>query len=493
MCQFIAYYHCACQHTDIQPVQMCPTLKIELARINESQAKSAASTIPFSPGLSCMPTFPAPGPGVQSNIAQYYVVRPDQVSPVVAAKRMRVEVLKQRAQNALYGQIGSQGRAVPYEQAYYQTAAWVAAQQQQTKLQYQTPSHNQSITIPRPPSPPIAGLCLHCTEAVGSVKAIQQAQPYYGLTEEEVMGAGTWRFVVESYRTAYELVNNWVECISAINPLAGRYASLDYPGFPFHLALPPYTPSPYSEMESMVEELNKEIMMRKMHTMIVENHEEVRAIKKRYAEEGSAYYENNPYRFVSHAAAEDPFTDDVELGDVPEIVHPLLHNQPQKGSFTAPKQRVSREVRDNVCVRENSNKSPTPAPRYLHGVSLLDVNLATSMDIDEGTDTDWFAFTDRNTDTDTDMTTDIDDDDGDTVVCPGSITDCSPMVMSGIPALTFDNTPSRTTITSISTPSTAPRPRKRIRIQESLPERWRSALRPRQHLRDDSMNGLYLD
>jgi hypothetical protein len=471
---------------------MCGAIKAELARINESQAKSAASAIPFSPGPPCVPCFPAPG--VQSNIVQYYVVQPDQVSPAVAAKKTRLELLRQRAQVALYGQVGPHQPPGPYEQAYHQTAAWVAAQQQpQHHLQFQTQSHNQPFAVPHPPSPPIAGLCLYCTERVESVQKIQQTQPYYGLTEEEVMGPETWRFVVESYRKAHELVNNWIECMRALNPLASCFASVDFPNFPFHLALPPYSFPPDINMEPMVEELNKEIMMRKMHTMIIENNDEVKAIENRFAEEGSAYYENNPNRFVSHAPAEDPFTNDGKLGDVPEVVHPLKRNQFQKGNFMTQKQRVSREVRDNIRLRENRNKSPTPASRYMHGTSLLEINMATSMDIDEGTDTDRFAFTDRATDTDTDLSTDIDGDDGDTVVYPGYITDRSPMAMSGTPALTIDTTPSRTPITSISTPSTAVRSRKRVRIQEPLPERWREALRPRQHLRIESMNGLYLD
>jgi hypothetical protein len=243
-------------------------------------------------------------------------------------------------------------------------------------------------------------------------------------------------------------------------------------------------------METMVEELNKEIMMRKMHAMIIQNNEEVRAIKNRYAEEGSVYFENNPDRFVSHSPDEDPFADG-KLGDVPEVEHPLLYKLRLKGGFTTPKHRVSREVRDNISERENrTNKSPTPGSRFLHGPSLLDVNMATSMDIDEGTDTDRFTFTDRSTETE--LTTDIDDD-GDTVVYPGSLTDRSPMAMSDTPALTLDTTPSRTTITSISTPSTAGRSRKRVRIHPPLPERWRAALRPRQYSRTETMDEIYLD
>lgn len=307
------------------------------------------------------------------------------------------------------------------------------------------------------------------------------------------MGSESWRFVVESYQKAHELVNSWIECMSAANPFNTRFASVDYPGFPFHLALPPYSGPPDVSMEPMVEELNKEIIMRKVNSMIIQNNEEINAVENRFAKEGSAYYENNPNRFVSHAPAEDPFKDDEPLGDVPEVLHPLLRNQSQNGSFTKPKQRVSRAVRDNVGIREARNKSPTPASRYMHGTSLLEANMATSMDIDDGTDTDRFAFTDRASDTETDVSTDIDDGDGDTVVYPSSITGSSPMVMSGTPALTIDNTPSRTTTRSISTPSTAPRSRKRVRISDSLPERWRAALRPRQPIREESMNGLYLD
>lgn len=507
MCQFASYYHCACQHIDLQPLQMCGAIKVELARINESQATAGSSSAALNPGPSCVPTFPVPGSGVQGNIVQYYIVKPDEISPVVTAKRTRLEGLRQRAQAALYGQAGPQaqtgvydqsgprGPAGPYEQPFQQTpgdriTTWVAAQQE-SHFQTQITSHNQHpLTVPRPPSPTTAGLCLHCTEAVDSVRAIQLTQPYYGLTENEVMGPETWRFVVESHRMAYELVNNWIDCMSSINPLASRFASLDYPGFPFHLAFPPYTSPPDSGMETIVEELNKEIMMRKMHAMIIQNNEEVRAIKNRYAEEGSAYFENNPDRFISHSPAEDPFADD-KLGDVPEVEHPLLYNLRLKGGFTTPKHRVSREVRDNISVRENhTNKSPTPGSRFLHGPSLLDVNMATSMDIDEGTDTDRFTFTDRSTETE--LTTDIDDD-GDTVVYPGSLTEGSLMAMSGTPALTLDTTPSRNTITSISTPSTAARSRKRVRIHPPLPERWRAALRPRQNSRTETMDGLYLD
>lgn len=510
MCQFVAYYHVACQHTDVQPAQMCGPMKTELARINE-QTHSASSGVPFSPGPSCVPCFPEPG--VQSNIAQYHIIQPDQVSPTVTARKNRVELLRQRTQTALYGQVGPQGQmgihgqAVPYEQAYHKTSSWVAGQQQTQhnhQLQFQMTPSPPPFPVPRAPSPPIAGLCLYCTQSVEYVERIQQTQPNFGLTEDEVMGEETWRFVVESNQKAHELVNNWIECMSTLNPLNTRFASVNYPGFPFHLALPPYSGHPDISMEPMVEELNKEIMMRKVNAMIMQNNDEITAIENRFAEEGSAYYENNPNRFVSHAPAEDPFNDDEPLSDVPEVVRPLLHNQhplllhqPQDGSFVKPKPRVNRAVRDNIDSREAHNKkSPTPNPRYMHGTSILEAYMASSMDVDEGTDTDRFAMTDRAEETETEMSTDVDDDmdDGDTVVYPESITDRSPMVMSGTPALTIDNTPSRTTVTSVSTPSTAPRSRKRVRIVDpEVSERWRAALRPRRHMRNESMTGLYLD
>lgn len=496
MCQFVAYYHVACQHTDVQPVQMCPAVKIELAHINE-QATSAGSAAPFSPRRSCVPCFPELI--MQTNIVAFYVIQPDQVSPMVASKNNRLELLRQRARVAVYGQagphaqtggygqagpqgqMGVHGQAVPYEQAHHQTTSWVSQQQTQ----------HQPFIVPHAPSPPIAGICLSCTESVESVERIQQTQPNFGLTEEDVMGPETWRFVVESYQKAHELVNNWIECMSAFNPFTTRYAAVDNPGFPFLLSRPPYS-APNISMEPMVEELTQEIMMRKANAMIIQYNDEIRAIENRFAEEGTAYFVNNPNRFVSHSAAEDPFING-PLGDVPEVVNPLFGNQPRPRHelHVKPKQRVSRAVRDFIGIRETHNrKSPTPNPRYMHGTSLLEAHMAGSMDVDEGDDTDRFALTDRADDTDTEVSTDIDDDgDGDTVVHPESITESSPMDMSSTPALTIDNTPSGTSIRSISTPSTAP-PRKRVRVVES--ERWRGSLRPR-HVRDESMNGLYLD
>lgn len=487
MCQFTAYFHVACQHIGVHPAQMCGAIKTQLARINE-QAQSASSGASFTPGPSCVPRFPEPG--VQPNITQYYVVQPDQVSPMVAAKKNRLELLRQRAQVALYGPVGPHGQAVPYSQAYHQTASWVAAQQSQHQPQFQMAPPTQPFAVPHQPSPPIAGLCMLCTESVEFVERIQQTQPNYGLTEEEVMGPESWHFVLESYQKAHRLVNNWIECMSALNPLNTRFASVDFPGFPFHLALPPYSSIPDISMGPMVEEVYKEIMMRKVHSMIIKTNDEIQAIESRFAVEGSTYFENNPNRFVSHAPAEDPFSNDEPLGDVPEVVHPLLRNRRQDEDFAMPKTRVSRAVRDTIDIRATTNKSPTPPSRSMHETSLLDANMATSMDIDEGTDTDQFAVIDDTTDDDAEGET---DDDCDTLVYPGSITDRSPMAMSGTPALTIDNTPSRTTVTSISTPSTAPRLRKRVRIVEPLPERWRSALRPRQYMSEESMNGLYLD
>lgn len=500
MCQFVAYYHVACQHTDIQPVQMCGAVRIDLARINE-QTTSAGSAVPFSPRRSCVPCFPEVI--VQSNIVAFYIIQPDQISPMAASKNNRLQLLRQRARIAVYGQAGPQGQigvhgqAEPYEQAHHQTLSWVSPQQQtqhQPQLRFQMAPPPQPFANTRPPSPPIAGLCLSCTQSVESVERIQQTQPNYGLTEEEVMGPETLRFVVESYQKAHELVNNWIECMSAFNPFNTRYAAVDYPGFPFLLSRPPYSGLPDISMEPMVEELTQEIMMRKANAMIIQYNDEIRAIENRFAEEGTAYFENNPDRFVSHSPAEDPFQDDEPLGDVPEVVHPLLHNQPRPRHeiLVKPKQRVSRAVRDYIGIRETHNqKSPTPNPRYMHGTSVLEAHMAASMEIDEGSDTDGFTFTDRADDTDTEVSTDIDDDaDADTVVYPASIKGSSPMVMSDTPALTIDNTPSGTSVTSISTPSTAPRSRKRVRIVES--ERWRGSLRPRL-VRDESMNGLYID
>lgn len=486
MCQFAAYFHVACQHVSVHPAQMCGVVKTQLARINE-QSQSAASGASFVPGPSCVPRFLEPG--VQSNITQHYVVQPDQVSPVVVAKMNRLELLRNRAQVAMYGQAGFNGHAVPYAQAYHQTASWVAAQQSQHQHHLQMAPPTQPFTVAHPQYLLIAGLCISCIENVESVERIQQTQPNYGLTEEEVMGPETWRFVVQSYEKAQQLVNNWIECMSSLSPFNTRFASIDFPRFPFHLALPPYSSPPDISMEPMVEEVYREIMMRKVHTMIIKTNAEVQAIENRFAVEGSAYYENNPDRFVSHAPTHDPFT--VEpLGDVPEVVHPQLLNRRQSENYVMPKSRVSRAVRNSIDLREAQDKSPTPASRSMHESSLLDDNMATSMDIDEEFEIDQFPVTGDTTDDDADGET---DDDCDTLVYPSSITERSPMALSGTPALTIDNTPSRATVTSITTPTTAPRSRKRVRIVNPLPERWRSALRPRQQMREESMDGLYLD
>ncbi|RAO71326.1 uncharacterized protein BHQ10_007338 [Talaromyces amestolkiae] len=397
--------------------------------------------------------------------------------------------IRQRAQAVLYDPLGPHGHAVPYTQAYHQTVSWVAAQQSQYQPHLQIAPPTQPFAVPRPLSPPIAGLCISCIENVESVGRLQQSQPNYGLTEEEVMGTETWHFVVESYQKAQRLVNNWIEFMSALNPFNTRFASVDFPSFPFHLALPPYSSPPDISIEPIVEEVYREMMMRKVHTMILKTNAEIQAIENRFAVEGSAYYENNPNRFVSHASAHDPFT--VEpLGDVPEVIHPLLRNRPQSENYVMPKSKVSRAVRNSIDIRDAQNRSPTPASRSMHESSLLDANMATSMDIDEAIETGRFAVTGDTTDDDAEGET---EDDCDTLVYPSSITDRSPMAMSGTPALTIDNTPSRATVNSIATPTTAPRSRKRQRVVDPLPERWRSALRPRQHMREESMDGLYLD